>query len=46
MGKELIIETVPLFCGTNKVPIGRYRITIPMKEWNPKAINMDIGHGN
>lgn len=46
MGKELIIETVPLFCGTNKVPIGRYRITIPMKEWSPKAINMDIGHGN
>ena len=46
MGKELIIETVPLFCGDAKLPIGRYRITIPLKEWNPKAMNMDIGQSN
>ena len=46
MGKELIIETVPLFCGDAKYPVGRYRITIPFKEWHPRAVNMDIGQSN
>lgn len=46
LGTELIVETVPLFCWDAKLPIGRYKITIPLKEWNPIAINLDIWRGN